>query len=371
VGAIKPRSQYEQNFLVLVPEDTNKDQYSRLLFFLDWLDSQGLPWYRPTLNAYRNYLLHERQRPHSRTGQPVPAPLAPATINAHLATVRGRYNDLLRSNDVRQMLYDAVPPDVTSPADRKALVDELLVRLQNDIHPSNSRLDEITIQDTPDSEHLRLTPAQVRTLIRAPGVRDLPGLRDTAMLAVMVCTGIREAELVALDVNDLRQTLSGELALRVRRGKQGKQRLVPYGPLDWCLVYVDRWLEEAKITYGAVFRGFYKGNRRIRTSRITERAVNQIMYRYPISINGVMTVVQPHDLRRTYARNAYLHGMDMERIRQNLGHNSVQTTQVYIGALDADQRRPPDMFPLPHDPHELAAPLRPVGKRRAFPTAED
>lgn len=337
---------YEDNFTVLMPRAPDKDQYSRLLFFLDWLESRRLPWYEPDLGQYAHYLLYERTRGNK------PATLSAATVRAHLSTIRGRYQALLNDNRVRQRLYDAIPPGVTDPANRKAMVDERLVRLQNAVHPRNTPLDEITVQDSADSEHLRLTPDQVRALVRAPGLDTLTGIRDTAMIALMACTGIREAEMVALNVDDLRQTLGGELALRIRSGKGSKQRLVPYGALDWCLSYVDRWLSAAEISGGAVFRGLYKGGRRVRPSRISERAVNQIMYRYPIEIDGLDRVVQPHDLRRTYARNAYLNGMDMERIRQNLGHASVETTQLYIGTLDVSQRRPPEMFTPPHSDTE-------------------
>jgi integrase len=357
MDAIERKKHYEQNFAILLPDEHNKDVYSRMLFFLDWLDNQNLPWYRPTLSAYKNYLLHYRTRIDPKSGELMFAPLSPAAANAHLATIRGRYRVLLNSNEVRDQLYDALPPDLQDPASRKAIVDELLIRIEHDIHPRASTVKEVTVQDTPDAEHLRLTPSQVRALVRTPGVDRLTTLRDTAILALLICTGIREAELVALNVEDLRQALGGELSLLVRSGKDKKQRLVPYGPLDWCLVYVERWLKAAEITSGAVFRGVFLGDKRVRKTRLTERAVNQIMYRYPISINGVMTVVQPHDLRRTYARNAYLHGMDAERIRQNLGHAHLSTTQEYIGRLCGEQRRPPEMFRLPHSPKELAQPL--------------
>jgi len=363
MGVIQRNTQSEQNFAILMPDDPNKDVYSRLLFFLDWMNTQGLPWHRPALSDYKNYLLHDRTRIHPRTGEVTPALLSPAAANAHLATIRGRYHALLNTTKVRQQLYDALPPEISDPANRKAWVDELLIRIEHDIHPRLTTIKEVFVQDQPDADHLRLTPAQVRALARTPGVNRLTGLRDTALIALLVCTGIREAELVALNVEDLRQTLGGELALLVRSGKGKKQRLVPYGPLDWCLVYVERWLKAADITTGAVFRGVFRGDKRVRKTRITERAVNQIMYRYPISINGVMTVVQPHDLRRSYARNAYLHGMDPERIRQNLGHANLHTTQIYIGTLHADQRRPPEMFRLPHSPKELEQPLG-EGKRK-------
>ncbi len=353
MSLIPRHARYEQNFTALMPPQPNKDVYSRLLFFLDWLDDHHLSWTQPMLADYKDYLLHQRTRPDPRSGQPVNATLSPAAANAHLATIRGRYRALLNSPPLRQRLYDAVPADVTAPADRKALVDELVIRLEHAIHPGSTSVKEVTVQDRPDAEHLRLTPEQVQALVRTPGVDRLTVLRDTALIALLVCTGIREAELVALNVSDLRQMLGRELALLVRSGKDKKQRLIPYGPLGWCLVYVERWLRAAKISEGAVFRGVFRGDKRVRKTRLTERAVNQIMNRYPIAIDGVMTVVQPHDLRRTYARNAYLHGMDIERLRQNLGHANLHTTQLYIGTLSAEQRRPPAMFPLPHSATEL------------------
>ena len=342
-----PTATWHDNHAVLMPRDPDKDQKSRLGYFLDWLAWTRRPWYAPDLRAYRDYLLHERVKINPHTGNARPATLAPRSAGAHLATIRGRYEALLRDNDVRQWLYDLAPPDA-APADKKAFVDETLVRLQNAVHPSTAPIKTLTIQDEAASDHLRLKPHQVKTLLRTPGIGTLPGLRDTAMIAMLVCTGIREAEMVALTVDDLRQHLGDELALRVRGGKGYKQRLVPYGPLDWCLIYTDYWLSAAKITTGPVFRGFYKGYKTLRKYAISKRGVNKILNRYPIPIDGDLREIKPHDLRRTYARNAYERGMDMEQIRQNLGHVSVQTTQTYVGELDARQRQPPNMFTPPH-----------------------
>lgn len=341
-------STWRSNHAVIMPRHPNKDEKSRLSYYLDWLAENALAWYEPDLAAYRDYLLHDRERLHTPSGQMRSATLSPGAAQAHLATIRGRYQALLRDNAVRQMLYD-ITPKGTKAADKKAFVDEMLVRLQNAIHPSTAQIKTIDKQDEAESDALRLKPHQVRALLRAPGMGDLKGVRDTAIIAMLVCTGIREAELCELRVSDLRQSLRDELALRIRAGKGFKQRLIPYGPLDWCLVYVDRWLHDAEITEGMIFRGFYRGNKRIRKTGITPRSVNRIMNRYPIMIDGELRDIKPHDLRRTYARNAYEGGLDIERIRQNLGHVSLQTTQTYIGTLDAAQRRPPDMFAPPHN----------------------
>jgi site-specific recombinase XerD len=342
-----------ENYAVLMPASPNKDQRSRLRFYIGWLSERGLTWYQPDLKAYRDYLFYERWRVDKR-GQRKPATLSEATVLAHLATIRSRYNALLtRSNEARDRLFELTNPE-DSESEQQALVNEFFLRISNDVHPAAAPVKLVDKQDVADSEHLRLKPYQVSALVQAPGISSLRGLRDTALMTLMVCSGIRAAEAAALQVDDLRQRLGGELSLRVREGKGRKQRLIPYGPLDWCLMYVEAWLREADIKGGQVFRGIRRGGKTVRPSGIGAWTVNDIMNSYPISIDGALCVVKPHDLRRTYARNAYEFGMDLERIRQNLGHTSLQTTQTYIGELDGRDRHPPNMFSPPHDPHNLA-----------------
>jgi site-specific recombinase XerD len=216
--------------------------------------------------------------------------------------------------------------------------------VENAIDPEASTVRIGTSQDRPDAGHLRLTSEQASALMAAPGLDTLEGLRDTAVIALLLCTGVREAELVALDVDDLRQELGGELALHVREGKGAKERLVPYGELDWVLAIVDRWLAAAGIEGGPVFRGLYKGGRRLRPGRLSTRAVQLILARYPVAIAGELVHVRPHDCRRTFARRTYEAGLDLLSISQNLGHSDVKTTLGYIGTLDADRRRAPAVY---------------------------
>ena len=348
---------YRENYAVLMPRDPNKDAKSRLGFYIDWLARMGRHWYQPDLRAYRDYLLRERARKDSG-GRLIPATVSAKTAQAHLGSIRGRYSELTRSNEVRDRLYDLMDPDA-SESEKSNMVAEFFAQLTNDLHPQTAPIKQIKRQDRADSEHLRLKPYQVSALLGAPGIADLRGLRDTALMTLMVCSGIRAAEAAALQVDDLRQRYGGELSLRVREGKGVKQRLIPYGPLDWCLMYVDAWLRAAGLPAGAVFRGIRRGGKRVRQGGIGAWTVNDIMNRYPIHIDGALRLVKPHDLRRTYARNAYDYGMDLERIRQNLGHSSLQTTQTYIGALDGRQRHPPNMFSPPHELARLQALVSP------------
>jgi site-specific recombinase XerD len=157
----------------------------------------------------------------------------------------------------------------------------------------------------------------------------------------MLTTGIRAEEASSLVVADLRQTFGGELSLHIRHGKGDKERLIPYGDMDWIMFVVEDWLDATGITYGPVFRGFYKGYKKVRKGALSTRAIQDIVSSYTIVSDGQLITLTPHGLRRSYARILYLAGMDPAKIQQNMGHENLQTTIKYIGTLDASDRRPP------------------------------
>ncbi len=304
-----------------------KDAKHRLSRFAAWVADGGRGWHEPDLAAYRDDMLA--------------AGLAPSSVSAHLSTIRERYRAIMRDRD---RFYAIAAERTREPLEQKAAVDEMIVRIGNAIDPKAAPVKVVQSQDVTDSAHLRLTVRQAEALMVAPGVDTLLGLRDTAALALMLCTGIREAELVALDVIDLRQRLGGELALHVREGKGCKQRLIPYGGLEWVLALVDKWLAAAGITSGPVLRGFYRGGQRLRDGRLDVRQVQRIAGRYPVMVDGDLVSARPHDLRRTYARRLYEAGGDLVGIQQNLGHAQQSTTLGYIGTLDVERRKPPAVY---------------------------
>jgi site-specific recombinase XerC len=300
----------------------DKDNISRLNQFIAWQDGRQ-PWYQPDLAAYRDDLLADG--------------LQLSSVGAYVSTVRGAYKKLLVSNHVRDRLYQLTDPAL-SVADRRAFVEELLDRLRNAVDPLAAPVKLTKVQDEEDQKHLRMTTEQAEALLNMPDIRTMRGLRDAAIISMLLCTGVREDELCALDVDDLRQSLGGEMALRVRHGKGDKQRLIPYGQLSWCLMLVDAWMGRARISSGAVFRGLaWKGA--LREGRIQKRSVHRLLIDYPLIIHGRTVQVRPHDCRRTYARLMYEAGMEIVAIQQNLGHEDVKTTLRYIGALDASARR--------------------------------
>jgi integrase len=323
----------------LVRLTDDKDTRSRFGQFVTWLADRR--WLDVDLAAYRDHLLD--------------AGKSPVTTSAQLSSVRSVYRRALRDNTLRDRMFDeagAALRDVgqrDTPANRKAFVDEQYTRLSNSLDPKSAKVEGlIKSQDKSDSSQIRLTRSQAEALLRAPGVVPIEALRDTAAIALMLCTGVREAELCALEVEDLRQKLGGELALHVRKGKGCKARLIPYGDLVWVLAIVDKWLQVAKIKDGFVLRSFWKmgkaGDRKLR-GRLSVRAIENIVAKYPIvSEGGAPVMVRCHDLRRTYARSLYEAGVDLVAISQNLGHANTQTTLRYIGALGIDKRRAPAVY---------------------------
>jgi site-specific recombinase XerD len=240
-------------------------------------------------------------------------------------------------------------PSDLSPERQLALMTEFETRLKNDIDANSAPVTVVEVQDESDTDHLWLTPAQVATLVLTPGVDTLKGLRDTAMMALMLCTGVRAAELLALDVDDLQVMFGSTLALRVKSGKGAKQRLIPYGAQDWGLTLTQQWLDRAGISSEPVFVGMRKGdnfylNKEGHHVRLSERSLEYTLQGYPISIDGELRTVTPHDLRRTYARQLYLTGTDLTAIQQNMGHDGQDITLDYIGTLDARQREPDDAY---------------------------
>lgn len=321
---------------LLIPDGASKDRRSRLGNFAAWLKETGRDWFTPDLAAYRDHLLLDHQ---------------PSSTAAYLATVRGRMRGLLKEPAARDEMHRMATAALgkmgqdDSPANRAAMVGELETRLKNALDPERSRVKQETKQDKVDSEHgTRLNREQASALIASPGLDSLIGLRDTAMLALLLCTGVRESELCNLEIRDLRQTVNGELALHVREGKGCKTRAVFYGAGVWCLAVVDVWLEAAGIESGACFRGFYRGGRRLRSGRLTTRSVQTIVGGYPVMVDGVLTRVKPHDCRRTFCRRCYDEHMDLVAIQQNLGHADLSTTLKYIGVLDTEARRPPSLY---------------------------
>jgi site-specific recombinase XerD len=169
-----------------------------------------------------------------------------------------------------------------------------------------------------------LTAEQVAKLLAAPDLTTIKGIRDSAVLALLVGAGLRRSELAALNCNHF-QLREGRWLIADLAGKQGRIRTVPIP--RWAHRAVTRWVVTAGITEGAVFRGVTRHGQ-VTSCRLSPQAAFEIVKSYADKLGYE---VSPHDLRRSFARLAHLGQAPLEQIQLSLGYASVVTTEIYLG----------------------------------------
>ena len=92
---------------------------------------------------------------------------------------------------------------------------------------------------------------------------------------------------------------------------------------------IDGWLDVAEIEKGPIFRRVL-ANGRVGKDALTERAVWQLVREYAAQIG--IGELAPHDLRRTAAKLCRSKGGELEQIQFLLGHESILTTERYLGS---------------------------------------
>lgn len=170
-----------------------------------------------------------------------------------------------------------------------------------------------------------LTKAQAQELLLAPDPATPKGIRDRAMLAVLLGTGLRREEVTNLMFSHLQQR-EGRWAIVDLVGKRHKTRTIPMP--SWCKAAIDKWQEYSKMTEGYVFRPMHRSGK-ITYPHLDSRAVHAICSPYAADLG--FGIIAPHDLRRTFAKLAYRGGAQLDQISMSLGHESIETTQRYLG----------------------------------------
>lgn len=149
-------------------------------------------------------------------------------------------------------------------------------------------------------------------------------LRDQTILILMLHTGLRTMEVCDLSPRDISiGKRSGQLI--VRAGKRNKQREVPLN--STCRAILEKYMAELSPGSAYLFPSEKTGN------RLSERALRHVIQKYMklARLEGLSA----HDLRHRFgyvmAVNTPLH-----RLAQIMGHDSLDTTMIYVKATRAD-----------------------------------
>lgn len=170
-----------------------------------------------------------------------------------------------------------------------------------------------------------LTREEAQMWLNAPDIKRFKGVRDRALLAILIGCGLRRAEAAILSVSHIQQR-EGRWAIVDIVGKRDKMRTVPMP--SWAKATIDSWTYAARIDEGFIFRRVNKGGN-LMGERMTEQAIYNIVVSYADKLEK--QGIAPHDLRRTFAKLAHKGGSPIDQIQLSLGHDSIQTTEKYLG----------------------------------------
>ena len=176
-----------------------------------------------------------------------------------------------------------------------------------------------------------LSIAHIDALLKVPDVGTPAGLRDRCMLEVLYSSGVRVSELCNLDLT----SINLDEGCCMIHGKGNKERLALLGAP--ALKSIRDYLAAGRPTFvktktkNALFISKFG-------TRITTRYVQKFIKTVALKANvltyvneaGVQdTQVSPHTLRHSFATHMLQGGADMRAIQDLLGHESVETTEIY------------------------------------------
>ncbi|SFG08622.1 tyrosine-type recombinase/integrase [Oribacterium sp. WCC10] len=160
---------------------------------------------------------------------------------------------------------------------------------------------------------------------------DKTELRDSAMMTLMLGTGIRVSECVGLNIGDIDFNNDG---IHIHR-KGGKEVTVYFG--DEVEGVLRRYMDYRKhiiAETGSEDALFLS----LRNQRITVRSVQYMVKKYAKTVTPLKHIT-PHKLRSTYGTNLYKETGDIYLVADVLGHNDVNTTKKHYAALEDERRR--------------------------------
>jgi len=179
------------------------------------------------------------------------------------------------------------------------------------------------------------TPKLPKKLPRVPTIEEMNSVldgqmpeaasfpeRDRLMLELLYGCGIRNSELIGINLDDVR--LSAEAILI--RGKGKKERYVPFGGSAKAALVA--YLPARQTVLGEARKNSTALLINQRGGRLTTRSVGRIIKKIAVA-KGLSPDVHPHTLRHAFGTHMLEEGADLRAIQELLGHERLATTQRY------------------------------------------
>ena len=286
----KPFPQHLSDFLDWLDIEkglSNKSQenYSRFLSkFIVWLEKNNLEGLKPHelspahIWKYRVYLSRNSKKP-----------LKKSTQNYYLIALRSFLN------------YFANRDIISLPAEK--------IKLAKDRSERQVRF---------------LDLEQLEKLFAAPDISKVNGLRDRAILETFFSTGMRVAELVSLNRDQVKiKPGMEELEVSIV-GKGGRIRTVYFS--ERTLSWLRKYLKTRTDNEGALFINYR--SKKDAPRRLTPRSIEKSLKKYVI-LSGLPLTTTPHVMRHSFSTDLLNQGVDLRILQEFLGHKSILATQIY------------------------------------------
>ena len=234
------------------------------------------------LNSYRQYLFHYRSKRQNK-------PLKFGTQHNYLMVVRRWFRWLAK----RDLIDEDIGKHFELPRKEK--------RLPIDV----------------------FTAEEMEAMLNATDVTTEIGIRDRAIMETVYSTGIRNAELIHLELYDLNED---QKSLIVRKGKGDKDRVLPIGEraIKWTRKYIadvrPKWMRSSNV-HSYIFVN-------LQGRKFSRSYIAQIVNKYK-KMAGIKKEGSCHLIRHTVATLMLNNGADIRSLQEYLGHSKITTTQIY------------------------------------------
>ncbi|MNW54736.1 Tyrosine recombinase XerS [compost metagenome] len=160
--------------------------------------------------------------------------------------------------------------------------------------------------------------------------------RDTAIVSLILGSGLRLSEVAGINLEDL--DINKALVRVIRKGDKeqyvyfSKQAL--FDLESYLHIRASRYVPEKNENY--LFIAAPVG-RKGKSRRLTQRSIEKLIEKYAIAFGKPSLTV--HSLRHSFATRYHLENNDVPRLKNQLGHSSIQTTMIYTHLTDDEMRK--------------------------------
>jgi len=216
----------------------------------------------------------------------------------------------------------------------RSLLDFFVEKNIASLPPSKIKL----AKDKADKEIKFLKLEQLSRLLEAPGTDTIIGLRDRALLETLFSTGLRVAELAALNRDQIKikdQTEDLEIAV-VGKGEKIRTVYFSLRAVKALREYLNKRFDLDEALFINYRRGSEK-NLSDKSRRLTVKSIEDIVKKY-VKISGLPVMATPHTLRHSFATDLLNQGVDLRTVQEFLGHSNIATTQIYTHVTNKQLR---------------------------------